>query len=144
MTAVVEQASEVMLLVSRMITANPSTRQWLIANFPLLFAVLKTLHGDVIKSLDALKCPVCGKQTKRRAAAIAHFVRTHREFFTRIVNSTVEAYTKIINAINDRTHHITLKLNGEELRFKSRKELAMFIEEHPEVLEQILESYSPW
>ena len=127
-----------------MITSSPRNRQWLVANFPLLFAVLKTLHGKAIESLDNLRCPVCGKQTRRRAAVIAHFVRTHREAFTRIVNDVTDAYRKLLNAINDRTHHIVLRLNEEELIFKSRKELAMFIEEHPEVLKQILESYSPW
>jgi len=125
-----------------MITSSPRNRQWLTTNFPLLFAVLKTLHGKAIESLDNLRCPVCNKQFRRRTATIAHFVRTHREFFIRIVNEVTDRYRKLLNAINDRTHHIVLKLNGEELRFESRKELAEYIEQHPEVLEQILEQFN--
>ena len=123
-------------VISRMITSSPRNRQWLGENFSLLYGVLKTLHGDAIESLDNLRCPVCGKQFSNRYSAVLHLLKAHREYYVRIVASTVNVYMKLMDSIGRRTRDIVLRLNGVKMRFESRRQLAEYLEEHPEVLEQ--------
>ena len=131
----VNQSAQLEYLIARMVSSGPRVRHKYAFWFPLPYSVLKVMYGDILRRLDSGECPVCGKTFRSRQVVSAHLFKYHKEFVAEIITSTIERYLLILSNMRHVGNSIVLKVNGKDLKFKTRRQLAEYIQRNPEVLE---------
>jgi hypothetical protein len=105
--------------------------------FPLLTAVVRALYGDVIKSIDSNKCPICNREFRNRGAILGHVIRSHPDLLMMIIHDSAETYMNIVSGLTRGYSNIYRGFIGNIWVKGTKTMIAKYILKHPEILKQL-------
>ena len=98
----------------------------------LVTELADALYPTVIEGVRAGRCPFCGGVFKAKRYLKRHLLQKHPEELKSIASRVLEVYTKFKSSayIKWRRGAVAVRVNGDTLRFSSRRDLAKYIIEN--------------